>query len=51
MEPFTIRLPDRSERKKGFNPIETGVNLVHRWLEDRKMHGSWGVLAWNKKKT
>jgi hypothetical protein len=37
--------------KRDFNPTETGANLVYRWLQDRKRHGSWGVLTWNKENT
>jgi hypothetical protein len=46
---FTIRLPDRSEWKKGFEPDKKGgTNLVYRWFQNQQGHWSWGVLLWNK---
>jgi hypothetical protein len=39
--------------KRDFNPTEMGgeANLVYRWLQDSKIHGSWGVLPGKKEKT
>jgi hypothetical protein len=54
-KPFTIRFPDRSEWKRGFQPDRNG-GLI--WFTDgsktkkkQKRHGSWGVLPWNKEKS
>jgi hypothetical protein len=51
-KPFTIRLPERSEWKKGFQPDRKG-GLI--WYTDgsktKKRHWTCGVLPRNKEKT
>jgi hypothetical protein len=40
-KPFTIRFPDRSEWKEGFQPDRKGgTNLVYRWFQDKQRHWS-----------
>jgi hypothetical protein len=50
-KPFTIRLPDRSEWKEGFEPDRKGgTNLVYRWFQNQQRYWSWSVLIWKSRR-
>jgi hypothetical protein len=50
-KPFTIRLPDRSEWKKGFQPERKWGLISYSDGSNKKRHWSCGVLPGNKEET